>query len=460
MTSKYPTWSTVHAPVLPVVGLLVCLLVVASCGPAPAVSGPGTPASPVSPGASRASAGGSSSAPASPSGLGGLIPATVTTDRQWYTLPDGLATPTVIVRATFASDPAAGAPAAAIGERGTPVSLQRDGTAWTASLPLTGVAPGTYEVRILERIGTAAEIAGRAVVRISAPEYVVWTLDFEGDASGDPELTNAAAIADGLHVPMVVFWNPRAWTTDQVSRERQDAMLAWTTGRLAKGDEVALHLHLWTDYVRAAGLIPRLQPSWAGRGDGYDVPLTAYPEEDQRTLIAYGSRLMVEHGLPRPTSFRAGGDIGDAATLRAAAAAGFTVDCTAVPQSAPPIGRIPFPWTLARDAQPYFPSRTDANVPGDLPLLESPTIGPNTYAATVGSIQPYVRAAQALFAPAGQIATERRTIDLVSHPGTIVPAERAAIELYLHTFDALRYDADRGPVRFVTLQDLAKAYSR
>ena len=439
MTIKYPAW------------ISVCALILAACAPAPATGGPsGSP----SPAASA------DAVLATPSGLATVVPATVTTDRQWYTLPDGLAAPVVVVRATFAADPSGGAPSVAIGERGAPVPLARDGAAWTASLPLTGVAPGTYEVRVLERVGAAATIAGHAVVRVSAPEYVVWTLDFEGDASADPELANAAAIADGLRVPMVVFWNPRAWTTSEVSRERQDAMLAWTKGRLAKGDEVALHLHAWTDYVRAAGVTPRLQPSWAGRTDGYDVPLTAYPETEQRTLIAYGSRLMVEHGLPRPTSFRAGGDIGDAATLRAAAAAGFTVDCTAVPRSAPPIGRIPFPWTLGADAQPYFPSRTDANVPGDLPLLESPTIGPNTYAATVGSIQPSIRAAGALFAPPGQIATERRTIDLVSHPGTIVPAERAAIEAYLHSFDALRYDADRGPVRFVTLQELAKAYSR
>ena len=425
-------------------------LAVGACGPAPAAT------------ASPSVAPSGSSAPTVPARLTALIPATVTTDRQWYTLPDGLDAPVVRVRATFSADPSAGAPTATIGERGAPVALAREsGGEWAGVLPLTGIPAGTYEIRVLERVGdTAGAIAGRAVVRLSAPEYVVWTLDFEGDASGDAELANAAAIADGLRVPMVVFWNPRAWTTDQVSAERQEAMLAWTKSRLAKGDEVGLHLHLWTDYVRAAGLVPRLAPSWAGRGDGYDVPLTAYPEEDQRTLIAYGSRLMVEHGLPRPTSFRAGGDIGDAATLRAAVAAGFTVDCTAVPASAPPIGRIPFPWTLRPDAQPYYPSRTDANAPGDLPLLESPTIGPNTYAATVASIQPYIRAAQGLFVGPGQVATERRTIDLVSHPGTIVPAERAAIEAYLHTFDALRYDADRGPVRFVTLQQLAKAYAR
>lgn len=437
MTIKYPAWVS------------VCALVLAVCAPVRAVG--------------ERSAAPPAATPTPSASLPGLpvpIPATVTTDRQWYTVPDGLAAPAIVVRAAFAGDPQAGAPSAAIGERGMPVALAREGSAWTATLPLAGVAPGTYEVRVLERVGPTVAVAGRAVVRISAPEYVVWTLDFEGDASADPELANTAAIADGLRVPMVVFWNPRAWTTTAVSGERQEAMLAWTAGRLAKGDEVGLHLHLWTDYVRAAGLSPRLQPSWAGRGDGYDVPFTAYPEAEQRTLIEYGARLMVEHGLPRPTSFRAGGDIGDGATLRAAAAAGFTVDCTAVARSAPPIGRIPFPWTLAADAQPYYPSPTDANAPGDLPLLESPTIGPNTYAMTVSSIQPAIRAAQALFAGPGQIATERRTIDLVSHPGTIGTAERAAIEAYLHSFDALRYDADRGPVRFVTLQDLAKAYAR
>jgi len=387
---------------------------------------------------------------------------------RWQLLPDGFvaAEPEVApnqVYVQFVDDPRAGRPTARLqpGGREAPFVAAGGPNIQGATIDLRGLVPGEYTAQLVQHLSGGREsVAMLGHFVVSQPEYVVWTLDFEGDASGDAEMANAAAIAEGLRVPMVVFWNPRAWTTDQVSRERQEAMLAWTTGRLAKGDEVALHLHLWTDYVRAAGLAPRSLPSWAGRGDGYDVPFTAYPEEDQRTLIAYGARLMVEHGLPRPTSFRAGGDFGDAATLRAAAAAGFTVDCTAVPGSAPPIGRIPFPWTLGRDAQPYYPSRGDANAPGDLPLLESPTIGPNTYAATVGSIQPYIRAAQALFAGPGQVATERRTIDLVSHPGTIVPAERAAIEAYLHTFDPLRYDEDRGPVRFVTLAQLAKAYAR
>jgi hypothetical protein len=292
---------------------------------------------------------------------------------------------------------------------------------------------------------------------------VVWTLDFEGDASADPELANTAAIADGLKIPMAVFWNPRVWTTDQVSAERQTAMLAWTKGRMAKGDEVALHLHMWTDYVLAAGVghvAPgaRTTPSWAGRHDGYDVPITAYSESEQKTLIDYGVKLMTEHGLSKPTSFRAGGDMADAATLRAVAASGFDLDCTAVAKDYPSIGRIPYPWNLPVGAQPYRPSRTDANAAGDLPLLEAPTIGGNTYAFTVNSIQPQIRANLAVFAPAGKVATERKAITVVSHPGTIVAAERAAIEALLGAFDSLRYDKDAGPVRFVTAAQLAKAY--
>ncbi|HEY8861601.1 MAG TPA: hypothetical protein VIN37_05890, partial [Candidatus Limnocylindria bacterium] len=126
----------------------------------------------------------------------------------------------------------------------------------------------------------------------------------------------------------------------------------------------------------------------------------------------------------------------------------------------PPIGRIPYPWNLPVGAQPYRPSSTNANVPGDLPLLEAPTIGGNTFGFTVQTIQPQIRANLALFAAAGSVASERKSITVVSHPGTIVPTERAAIEALLGAFDALRYDRDSGPVRFVTLAQLAKAFGR
>ena len=65
-----------------------------------------------------------------------------------------------------------------------------------------------------------------------------------------------------------------------------------------------------------------------------------------------------------------------------------------------------------------------------------------------------------MIAAPGQAASQRRALTLVSHPGTIDATERAAIEALFRAFEPYRYDRDAGPLRFVTLAQLAKAYSR
>ena len=69
-----------------------------------------------------------------------------------------------------------------------------------------------------------------------------------------------------------------------------------------------------------------------------------------------------------------------------------------------------------------------------------------------------MRADLGFLAPAGQIAKERRALTIVSHPGTIDATERAAITALFEALAPLRYDLDRGPVRFVTLAQLAQAW--
>jgi hypothetical protein len=365
------------------------------------------------------------------------------------------------MRVAFDADPAATAPTLRLRSTGTEVPLMPVGTGmqnvYAASFDFHGRPPGPYLIDVVERLATADVVVATREIVISEPEYAVWTLDFEGDASGDQAMANTADIADEQKIPMTIMWNPRAWTTTQVAPARADAMLAWTKARVAKGDELALHLHMWTDYVRAAGLVPRTAPSWAGRGDGYDVPITAYPENDQRTLLEFALRLMSEHDLARPTTFRGGGQFANDATLRTLAALGFVADCSAVPAGG--FGRLPLPWTLAADAQPYRPSAVDANKPGgDLLLLEAPTIGGNTYGYTERSIQAIIRADLSFLAPAGEIALTRRAITIVSHPGTIDATERAAITALFNALAPLRYDVDKGPLRFVTLAQLAQAW--
>lgn len=385
-------------------------------------------------------------------------------DRLWYTVPDGLSREPAIATVDFAGEVSAGAPRVRLspGDRDFALVPSPTPTRWTARIDLAGIPAGVYKVGVVERVsGTDVPIDGNTAgteLRLSQPEYVVWTLDFEGDASSDEALANTAAIADGLKVPMTVMWNPRVWTTTAVSSQRADAMLAWTKGRVAKGDEVALHLHMWTDLVRSASVTPRTEPSWAGRGDGYDVPMYAYDEDEARRILDRALALFAEHGLPRPTSFRAASFMVRAHTLRAVAAAGFTADCSAA--AAGSVGRLAYPWSLAPDAQPFRPSRDDHQRPGDFPLLEVPTNGGNTFGHSAASIQPVIRTDLAMLAPPGTVATERRAVTFVSHPSTLNATERGAVEALVAAFAPLRYDRDSGSVRFVTLRELAQAYSR
>ncbi len=397
---------------------------------------------------------------AAPSGLAAPVPARAIPRRRWFTLPDGLgaaANPTI--DAEFDADVSADTPIARLRPSGreAPFASSTGPNLRSATVDVRGLAPGIYAVDVIEHLRSGAEaVVATTSIVLSEPVYVVWTLDFEGDAATDTALANAAAIADGLGVPMTIMWNPRVWTTDQVGAERDAAMLAWTKARAARGDEVGLHIHAWTDFVRAAGVTPRTAPSWSGRGDGYDVPLTAFTEDETGRLLDHALRLVADHGLPRPTTFRAGGLFASAANLRAIAAAGFTADTSAAPAGL--FGGLQLPWTLAKDAQPYHPSRDDANASGDLPLLEVPNIAGNTYGHTATSIQRTIRDDLAMLPRAGEPAAARRALTLVSHPATIDDAERAAIETLFRAFEPYRYDKDAGPLRFVTMSQLVAAY--
>ena len=60
--------------------------------------------------------------------------------------------------------------------------------------------------------------------------------------------------------------------------------------------------------------------------------------------------------------------------------------------------------------------------------------------------------------PIGEVASTRKALTLVSHPGTIDATERSAIEALFKSFEPYRYDRDIGPLRFVTLAQLAQAF--
>jgi hypothetical protein len=446
--------------------LLAAVVVCGACAhdTAPTAASPTEASATIAPAAVASSTGAAVLAPVAPPA------ALLNGGGTWYLLPDGLSQEGIRLNVEFPEgDPSGGRPRARLGSTGRTVDLVPSGPPvkpgatgpaphWIGTLSLDGATPGrdVYEVLVQLRNGTDAVVAERPIL-ISEPEYVVWTLDFEGDATSDETMDNTLQIARTHGVPMTVMWNPRVWTTTQVTAARADAMVQWLMDAQKAGiAEVALHLHAWTDFVRDAGVAPRTAPNWAARSDGYDVPLTAFDETETGKLLDRALALMAQHGMPRPSSFRGGGLFANAANLRAVAAAGFTVDSSATP--AGPFGKLLLPWTLPKDAQPYRPSPVDANRPGDLRLLEVPNIAGNTFSLTVNTIQSTIRDDLAMLAPPTQVATTRKALTLVSHPGTIDATERAAIEALFKAFEPYRYDKGNGPLRFVTLAQLGAAY--
>src|SRR5437868_2050228 len=190
MTSKYRAW------VLALAGVAV------SCAPQAVLPSPSATASTtLTPLPSRA--------------LNVVIPATVKTIGRWHLVPDGLYAEKVGLSITFEADPFEGAPRARIRGSSQDILLERSAPlTYLGAIDLAGLTSGEQTVEALVRVRDQGYVvAGTGTFLLSQPEYVVWTLDFEGDASGDPELANTAANADGLKVPMRVVWNPPGGTT-------------------------------------------------------------------------------------------------------------------------------------------------------------------------------------------------------------------------------------------------------
>src|SRR4029077_665928 len=128
---------------------------------------------------------------------------------RWFTVPDGLIDTPVGVVVTFAADPTAAAPVARLAPNGPEAALTRTTSvsSFSANLPLRDLAPGRYRVEILEHLAASNAVVASQEILLSAAEYVVWTLDFEGDASSDEAMANTAAIADEQKMPMTIMWN-------------------------------------------------------------------------------------------------------------------------------------------------------------------------------------------------------------------------------------------------------------
>lgn len=268
-----------------------------------------------------------------------------------------------------------------------------DGTgAFTASVPIGDLAVGTYDVLF------AADSAPTAFAELplnrSHPYYVLMTTDWD---YSDPS-QQALDRQDRMHelfpdLKITHFVGPYTFTDPEVMPARADELAAWVIRqRDEHGDEIALHIHPWCNFVEDAGL-PCItdQSTVYANGDltGYTIKVSAYGETDFATLLQHADDLFTAHGLGKPTTFRAGGWTASIETFRALADTGYIADTSALNWAKieewadnGTSGEL-WHWTMTNWApindtsQPYYPNQDDAVGTADptLPMLEVPDNG-------------------------------------------------------------------------------------
>lgn len=304
----------------------------------------------------------------------------------------------------------------------------------------TTVSAGTFEVFATIRGEQHSVTTTSIKIMISEPLMVAWTFDWEGWDAPDEALSAIDELRSiGAATSFTHFINPRMFLSGVMPPDRREILTEYLKRRNSAGDELALHLHMHYDLVKAAGVTPRTSPHWGLRSnEGYDVPTSVYPTDEFRAVTTFALALFDAQGLPRPVGFRAGGWFVSRDQLLALDALGFSYDSSG--RDRPTTGAFrTIPWDLPQGAQPY-------TLPNG--VLEIPTNGTTTYEA---SVQELLRRATLVYN--GGILTRPKALVFVSHP-QFSNREFAKIPAVLNALREQSIAVDKGPVVFATMSEV------
>jgi hypothetical protein len=278
------------------------------------------------------------------------------------------------------------------------------------------------------------------------------------------------------HVRVTHFVGPYTMTDPALAESRKLVQLEWVAEMRAQyGDEIGLHIHGWCHFVESAGVPCRTDLSYnqsGGDTTGYSAFLSSYTEDEFSQLLEHADSLFVEWGLGKPTSFRAGGWTAEIHTLRALAAQGYLVDASANNwqrleewQGRPGdfgglYGWNRDHWTpISETSQPYFPAIDDilADSPPQLSILEVPDNGIlSDYVTTQEMIEIFE-----LNWPnrqANDPSLAEPTVLSVGYHQVNFATYFYRLDGALDHVDAFAVQDDRGPVIYVTAEDLARIF--
>jgi len=286
--------------------------------------------------------------------------------------------------------------------------------------------------------------------KVSEPVFVAWTIDWEGKNVTDGVLASISKIATTYDMPMTQFFNPRIYVDTSIPDYRRAQLTNWAKARsLINNDEIALHLHMYFDMVKAAGVTPHTTPHWGTGVDGYDVPASAYTTEEMTKVINWALVQFAANNLPKPAGFRAGGWYANMDTLEAIDNTDLAYDSSGREDYKFGTLELAGTWKLPHTTQPYHPSIIDQNasVPGPvLKLWEMPNNGNDSYWFSSDDM---ISRFYANYQP-GSAAANPTLVTYLSHPDWFDVDQPKLTALFLE-IDKYSFEHDRGPVVYSTL---------
>lgn len=347
--------------------------------------------------------------------------------------------------------------------------LSSTGGTHSLDLDLTTLPAGNYSILL------AADGADTAFAKIdftrTAPYYILVVTDWDFADPGTGPLTAMDQWhTDHPELVMTHFVGPYTFTDPAVSTVRRQAIVDWLLpARDTHGDEIAMHLHPYCNFVTHAGLACITDQSTvypAGDTTGYTIKLAAYDRLQTATLVNHGNSLFEAAGLNRARTFRAGGWTADLDNIAGLADAGFIADSDAFNWSRLEEwqGYELYRWLMenwsAMDdtSQPYYPNTVDVQSGAlpTLPILEVPANG-----LMVDYTEPFEL--EYLYEANGGTGANSapRLLTMGYHPSSPVRnGELVRVDGFLDLVDQHLASRDLGAAVYITLEDVVAAYPR
>lgn len=326
--------------------------------------------------------------------------------------------------------------------------------AWYSKIETSNLKPGTHHLVTEITIGKRSYKSQVADFYITAPLYVVWTIDWEGYDVDDRYLEALEQIASQYAMPMTQMFNPRIYTSAEIQPPRVEFLTDWVRKRKDfTGDEIGLHLHMFPDFVEASGISAKFEPVWGGGfTPGYDILTTAYNYREMKVILNYAKTLFQTQGLGIPRSYRAGAWFANLDTLQALADTGFLVDSSGRTKYSFGTKGISGFWDLKSVSQPYFPSQTNQNSsypPPNLEILEIPNNGADSYAYTASEMIERFTDNYT-----GGVLQKPLQITFLSHPHWFNPERQNSMRQVFSHVNSYSYKDDLGPAVNSTLMEV------